>query len=185
MNVISKNIFKNVNFWKLFTYLILLYLVSIFFIKHKALFTFFLLLFLASISRLYNHYFFLPQLGFELYSTATVLTGLLLGPIWGFVQGVLSNFLAYFLSGKIKYYTYISMVSWGIIGFICGYLRHFNINLTLIGVGFVLLYDLITTPIFVISGARITSALFHFVTHLLLSLILFRTLAPLLYIILR
>jgi LytS/YehU family sensor histidine kinase len=178
-------ILKNINFWKLLSYIILLYLASMFVSRHKALFTFFFLLFLASISRLYNHYFFLPQLGFELYSTATVLTGLILGPMWGLLQGLLSNFFAYFLSGKIKYYTYISMVSWGLIGFVCGHLRHFNINLSILGVGFVLIYDLITTPIFVISGARITSALFHFVTHFLLSLFLFRTVAPLLYTMLR
>jgi uncharacterized membrane protein len=125
----------------------------------------------------------LPQLGLEFYSGATILTAYLLGPLPGAIQGILSNFFAYFFSGKIKYYTYISMASWAIIGYICGYLTRFNI--TVVGILSVLIYDLVTQPIFVMSGARITSALFNFFTHLLLTIFLFRTLVPVLYFILR
>lgn len=179
-----KNI-KNLSITKLLILLFLMYLVFIFFNRHKTLFIFVFLLVLASISRTYNHFIFIPQLGFELYSVSTVLTGLLLGPWYGLLQGMLSQFFAYFFSGKIKYYTYLGIVGWGLIGFICGLLQTSNIPLFTLGVGFVILYDLITAPIFIFSGARITSCIFHDVTHALISMFVFRTIAPLLYSILR
>ncbi len=179
------SILKNIHIWRYILYLILFYLALVFFQKHKTFFTFFILLFLASISRIYNHFFWLPQLGFELYSTSTILTGLLLGPWYGMLQGLLSNFFAYFFSGKIKYYTYISMTAWGLIGLTCGLIRHLNINITVLGVLFVIIYEIITVPIFVISGARISSAMFHTFTHILLTMFIFRTLVPILYAILR
>ena len=182
---IDFTLLKNIHIWRYMLYLILLYLAVIFFQRHKTIFTFFILLFLASISRIYNHFFWLPQLGFELYSTSTILTGLLLGPWYGLLQGLLSNFFAYFFSGKIKYYTYISMTAWGIIGLICGLISSFNINITILGVGFVIIYEIITVPIFVISGARISSAIFHMFTHILLTIFIFRTFVPILYTILR
>jgi len=122
---------------------------------------------------MYNHIFWLPQLGFELYSTATIITALLYGPFLGFIMGNLSQLLAYALSGKIKYYTYLGMIGWGIIGIIVGLTRNFNFNITHLGIFFVFIYDIITLPLFIMSGARITSALFHFVTHQLLSIIIF------------
>jgi hypothetical protein len=164
---------------------IMIILSYIVFQRYKAIAIFGLLLLGAAVSRMYNHIFWIPQLGFELYSSATVLTGYLLGPLPGLFQGILSNFFAYLLSGKIKFYAVISMLAWGMIGFACGLLRDFNLDITKVGLFFVISYDIITTPIFISSGARVTSAAFHFVTHILFSVILFSSLVPFIYSILR
>ncbi|MBT4022945.1 hypothetical protein HN789_05385 [archaeon] len=134
---------------------------------------------------MYNHIYWLPQLGFELYSTATILTGLLLGPWLGLLQGILSQFFAYFFSGKIKHYALIGIISWAIIGFICGLIRNLNISVTKIGIFFIVLYEGITTPLFRLSGVRTFSAIFHLITHIIIGIFLFSTLAPILYNILR
>ena len=182
---IDLSFLKSIHIWRYVAYLLLFYLALVFFQKHKTFFIFFSLLFLASISRIYNHFFWLPQLGFELYSTSTILTAYLLGPWYGMLQGVLSNFFAYFFSGKVKHYALIGTVSWAIIGFACGLMRPLNINVTTFGIWSVILYEVITTPLFRLSGVRIGSALFHFFTHILLSLFVFRTFVPILYAILR
>jgi len=171
---------------KLSIFLLVFFIIIGFIIRHKAVFVFLFLLFLASISRTYNHFFWLPQLGFELYSASTILTGIILGPGYGFLQGMLSNFFAYFFSGKFKIHsTLISMFAWGMIGMICGIMAPLNPNITILGMVLICAYDLISFPIFVATGTRISSALFHLFTHILLSLFLFRTLVPILYIILR
>ena len=167
-----------------FAALIILYVL---FQRNKPIMFFSLLLLMASVSRTYNHFFWLPQLGFELYSTSTILTGILLGPIAGALQGVLSSLFAYLLSGKIKFYAYISMAAWGLIGLVCGLIKTYSIsfNVTYLGIFLVILYETVTTPLFIMAGARISSALFHTFTHILIVIFLFRVIVPTLYILLR
>lgn len=176
---------KNFKISKIIFLLVLVYLILLVYFLYRPFFIFFFLLFLASISRMYNHIYWLPQLGFELYSTATVLTGLLLGPWLGLLQGILSQFFAYFFSGKIKHYAIIGMSSWAIIGFICGLIRNLDFSVTQIGIFFVVLYEAITTPLFRLSGVRTFSAIFHLITHIIISVFLFSTIVPILYNILR
>ena len=149
----------------------------------KPVFIFVLLISIAILSRAYNHIIQIYQLGLEYYSGSTILTALLLGPYAGMIMGVASQFLAYLFSGKIKYYNYIGSAYWGIIGFVFAYLKH--INISYLHIASVILFEVATTPLFIMSGARITSSSFHFITHIGLTLFLANTLTPALYFILR
>jgi hypothetical protein len=122
----------------------------------------------------YSHY-----IGFELCTMATVLVSLVYGPVFGAFTGFVSLFGGFVLSGYFKPTYFISVLVMPIIGLLVPLFNH--LPLLYIGMIMTLIYDAIILPLYVLTGSRVLSSVVFFITHILLNLWIFSSVAPFLY----
>ena len=159
----------------------LLSLVLLFFMtRYKPIFITLILILLGGFSMLYIRFFnFSHYIGFELCTMATVLTALAYGPIFSFMTGFVSITLGFIISGYFKPTYFISILTMPLLGLLIPIFSH--LPLWQIGLIFTVLYDLIILPLYVIMGSRIHSTVIFFITHIILNLWIFTTIAPVIY----
>jgi hypothetical protein len=166
---------------KIFFILFLLGIISLFFISQfMRIFFVTLLTGIGAVSLIHPRFFkFSHYLGFELCTMATVLVSLVYGPVFGMFTGFASLFGGFVLSGYFKPTYFISVLVMPIIGLLTPLFSH--LPLLYIGIIMTILYDAIILPLYTLMGSRIHSSIIFFITHLLLNIWIFSTVAPFIY----
>jgi len=143
------------------------------------------LILLGAFSMIYVRFFkYSHYIGLELCLMATVLTSLAYGPLYGAVTGFVSIFLAFVISGYIKWSIFISVLTLPVIGIVTPFFNShvFHNNLAYLGVFMTILYDAIILPLYIMIGnSRIYTSAVFFITHVLLNAWIFSNIAPIFY----
>ena len=148
--------------------------------RYQRMFFTIFLIGLGAVSMIYQRYFrWSHYVGFELCMMATVLTGLAYGPHYGAFTGFVSISSALILSGNFKHSSFISILVLPLIGAIVPFFS--SLSLISLGLLMTILYDVIILPLYVMLGSRISSSVIFFITHVLLNLWVFSTIAPIIY----
>jgi len=154
-----------------------LMLVLYFGINYRRIFFMALLTILGSASLLYVRYFKEAYvLGVELVTFAAIMTGYAYGSGAGATVGFVAIFFSQVLSGRFKYSTIISIVMVPIIGFAAAFTTFLPI--TTAGLILVVIYDLVTLPLYMLLGSRLISSAIYFITHMLFVYWMFSEVAP-------
>ena len=164
---------------KLLTIILLTTVFLFILVRYKQLFFTLLLILLGAVSLIHSRYFkYSHYIGFELCLMATVLTSLAYGPVYGMVTGFTSITLGFILSGYFKPTYFISVLTMPLIGLLVPFFSN-HLSLPYLGLLMTLIYDAIILPLYVlVGGSRIPSASIFFVTHVLLNIWIFSTIAP-------
>lgn len=133
----------------------------------------------ASFSMFYGR--FVPQvsLGVELVTLATVVTGLLHGGIMAALVGFVSLLAAETVGGRMTGTTIISLLGITATGLMVPLFSPWGI--TGAGIAAALFYDALIVPLYIATGSRIWNSLLYLVTHILFTIWIFFTVAPLVY----
>ena len=147
-------------------------------VRHKQLFFTVILILIGAVSLIHSRYFkYSHYIGFELCLMATVLTSLVYGPVYGMVTGFTSITLGFILSGYFKPTYFISVLTMPLIGLLVPFFSN-HLSLPYLGLLMTLIYDAIILPLYAMMGSRISSTAVFFVTHVLLNIWIFSTIAP-------
>jgi hypothetical protein len=160
----------------------LIFTVLFFFIaiRFKRMFFTFFLIALGSVSMMYQRYFeFSKYIGLELCMMSTVLVALAYGPAFGAFTGFATIFLALIISGNFKHSSFISILALPLVGFSVQFFR--DMPLLYVGILMTIIYDALVLPLYVLLGSRVVSSIIFFITHLMINIWIFTTIAPFLY----
>ncbi len=165
---------------KFLIYSLLFMLILFFIARYRPIFFMLLLILIGGFSMIYIRFFKLSHyIGFELCTMVTVVTALAYGPLFSFITGFVSITLGFIISGYFKPTYFISIFVMPLVALLIPLFSH--LPLWQIGLIVTVLYDMIILPLYVIMGSRIHSTVIFFITHILLNLWVFTTIAPIVY----
>jgi hypothetical protein len=161
----------------IFIFFLIFMIVLYFGIHYKKIFFIFVLTLIGSMSLIYQR--FLKEayvLGVELVMFSTIMCAYAYGHLIGIIVGFITIFVSQVYSGRFKFSTLISIIMVPVIGFLTPFFRH--IEISILGIILVSVYDVIILPFYYLTGSRISSVVIYFFTHLLFNIWMFQNIAP-------
>lgn len=131
--------------------------------------------------------FYIRNVGIELVTFTTVLTGFLYGPMTGFMFGMLLLTMHSILARMLGPYIIYCIPMMGIVGLLSGYAgvgNWFGSDFALIGILLSLIYNLVTGTLGTIFGGNFLKELVWNGSNFIMNLILFARVAPMILAIL-
>ncbi len=177
MRWLAKNMFKLIFFLSIIV-MLFIFMGSVV----KPFFFIGLFLFLSSISLIYNRWV-KTSLGFEFITLSTVLTGRVYGPWAGALVGLVGLSAAEVIGTGFNAKTVISLATIFIMGLFVPVLN--NMPILWAGMVFVVVYDAIILPLYMVAGSSPLRSVIFFVTHVIFNLWLFAYIAPILESLMR
>ncbi len=103
----------------------------------------------ASFSTIYKRYIRIPS-AIELVTFGTVMTSIAYGPFIGAVFGAVTTLISEIVSAAVDMNTFMYIISRAVIGAVAFYLQ--GINIVMLGVIGVLIFGVISTPLYLLAG---------------------------------
>lgn len=152
-------------------------IIVLLFAAARSLFWIIVFIAIASISEIYNTSVKSP-IHFDLVKLATILTSIAYGAWWGIFVGLTSSFLSKLLSERLTGNVFISFAGIILIAFLAE--KFSNVYITTLGMGLVLLYYAVTSPINIAFGTDLGYALVYVGSSIFINYFLFTSVAPVL-----
>jgi len=132
---------------------------------------------LGSLSTMYYNFFHGP-INFELVKLGTILLSVTYGVWPAIMAGIIASILGRVLSGRIDHRLILSILGIIIIAVIAGFFNATPENIALIGIGLVILYHLILSPLSIAMGDMPGFVALYALSNIFFNFLLFRYIAP-------
>jgi len=181
MKSIQKWMYKKKYLLILITFIFVL--ITTFFGMFKIVFFFILFIVLNIITSIFSKILPRYSTSLELNMLGTVLMALAFGPKVGALFGFIASILYYYGAGRFSYFVITFAPSYALIGLFVGLFSGNSVDLFTIGMICTVLYSIVTSiAVFLLFNARLEKMFGFFIINLFFNFIMFKYIAPLLYI---